>query len=504
MHHQFFDWMSNPLLRGQRLVIAAPRGYAKTTLFVLVKIIHTIVYQSEQYIVIVCQNNSEARERVGQIANELQHNSFIQAVFGRLLKPRTGGYRQQFVTETGIKVEAISVDMQFRGKKHGSHRPTLIVLDDVEKLSNTYNPEQREKLYQWFTKDVMKAVETNGTTNITIIGTVLHLDGLLAKLLNNAEWERHRFQAIISEATHQNLWTKWRSFLTDLNDPNHRETADGYYEEHKTDLLKGSQVLWPEVESYKSLMEMRVFGGEGAFRSEKQNDPYDPERQLFDMEQAETFTVEGSHLHFKGQTIPIASLAIKAFHDPCLGNDPNRLVGDYGAIAVVGQAKNNQLFVLDCYLKKSPPDEQIAAAYHLQQQWGFSDILVESNGFQKLLLPLYDDFGQSNHQKKLSIREVDQRRPKRERIATLQPLVANGHLAFNTALPQELINQFRLYPTDHDDGPDAIQGAVASFEQHIPRTTTLASNPQHRRTIPNSSRTNATRVNPRTRMNKGR
>lgn len=55
---------------------------------------------------------------------------------------------------------------------------------------------------------------------------------------------------------------------------------------------------------------------------------------------------------------------------------------------------------------------------------------------------------------KRSVRKLD-------RIAALEPPIANGWVAFNETLPEEFMRQMRQFPTgDFCDGPDALQGAT--------------------------------------------
>ena len=58
----------------------------------------------------------------------------------------------------------------------------------------------------------------------------------------------------------------------------------------------------------------------------------------------------------------------------------------------------------------------------------------------------------------------EQHQNKEDRIGTLEPAIANGWLAFNEKdLPGEFWKQFRQFPTaDHNDAPDAVQGACRS------------------------------------------
>ena len=59
----------------------------------------------------------------------------------------------------------------------------------------------------------------------------------------------------------------------------------------------------------------------------------------------------------------------------------------------------------------------------------------------------------------------EQHQNKEDRIATLEPAIANGWLAFNERdLPGECWKQFRQFPTtDYNDAPDAVQGACRSL-----------------------------------------
>ena len=64
----------------------------------------------------------------------------------------------------------------------------------------------------------------------------------------------------------------------------------------------------------------------------------------------------------------------------------------------------------------------------------------------------------------------EQHQNKEDRIATLEPAIANGWLAFNERdLPGEFWKQFRQFPTaDHNDAPDAVQGAQVPDNHNRP------------------------------------
>lgn len=152
------------------------------------------------------------------------------------------------ITATDIKVEGIGSGKKIRGRRHRNWRPDLITLDDVENDENVNTPEQRRKLASWYYKAVSKAGDTY--TDIVYIGTILHFDSLLSKVLKNAEYDAVTYRAIISPAVHTDLWDAWELVYTDLENPRRKELAKEFFEENREAMLEGTEVLWPEKLTY--------------------------------------------------------------------------------------------------------------------------------------------------------------------------------------------------------------------------------------------------------------
>jgi hypothetical protein len=220
MHHDFCADEKVPHRRSRREAIAAPRGHAKTTFKLLFKVIHAIVYGYEQYIVVVGQSREEAQDKVRQILEELEHNENIIAIYGHHAPHNyRPGLKRSFVTRNGIKVQAISVGQSIRGIKHAAQRPTLVILDDVETLASAQSLVQRDKLRDWFFKDVLKCGQTDGSTNFIVIGTCLHTDSLLSSLLKTPGWDGRKYKAVQQFSSETALWDEWRGLYTNLSDP---------------------------------------------------------------------------------------------------------------------------------------------------------------------------------------------------------------------------------------------------------------------------------------------
>lgn len=470
MHESFFVDETDPDCRGRRDVIAAPRGHAKTTFKVLFKAIHAIVYGYEPFILVIGHSASEAQGKVQNILDELQSNQRLIGVFGELAPPQKYRSRKGFVTRNAIRVMAKSKGQQVRGLIHGQHRPSLILCDDIESLDGTLTPEQRIKTRNWFYKDVLKCGQVDGSTNITVIGTCLHPESLLSELLQSSGWLSRKYQAVESFSENEFLWEQWKAIYTDLSNPNRQADAQAFYETHEEALLAGTQVLWPAGESYLQLMRMRIDEGQASFYSEKQNEPLDPERQLFDMKRAKRYRItddglvwlDGSEKH-----VPWDALErVIAFHDPALGKKPGQhSEPDFAAIVVVGQDMDGYLYALDCYMEKASPAIQISKALALQQKWGFAILYLEENHFQQLMKPLYTQAIEEAGVSDLRVVGVHQHQNKYQRISTLEPDITNGYLLFSDVIHPRLIDQLILFPTSYDDGPDALQGAVAQLKR---------------------------------------
>jgi predicted phage terminase large subunit-like protein len=481
MHKDFFKDEVAPENRGRREAIAAPRANAKTTFKLLIKAIHAIVYGYESYILILAHSAPEATEKARGILEELEQNKRLIRVYGTLA-PVRGKHKgvgrwgtRNFVTQNNVSVVSRSRGQQIRGTKHGAERPSLIICDDIESPEGVLSPEQRLKTRDWFYKDVLKVGQVDGSTNVTVIGTCLHQESLLSELLHSPGFKGARYQSIQSYAEREDLWQEWRNIYTDLANSNRREEAKAFFDSNQEVMLKGASVLWPEGEPYEYLMRLRVDEGIASFQSEKQNDPFDPERQLFDMSKARRFQtkIQNNHLesvHLIDQSKVIIHrselVEIVAFHDPALGKKPGQnSESDYAAIVVVASDRNGYLYCLDAYIEKDPPSRQIEKAFQLNTKWKFDRLFLEDNHFQALLKGLYTEYNNKQTKNRIRVTGVTQHENKYKRISTLEPEITNGYLLFADTLNQRLIEQLTLFPTSYDDGPDALEGAVTQLKK---------------------------------------
>lgn len=438
--------------RGRRAVISAPRGHAKSTIMSLQNVLHAALYGYKQYIIIISDTESQAAGFLDAIKTELEMNEEIIRDFG----PQKGKVwkSSSILLTSGVRIDAAGSGQKLRGRRHGARRPDLIVLDDIENDEDVRSAELRQKLETWFFGAVSKAGDLY--TDIVFIGTVLHHDCLLAKLMQNPAYHSRCYRAVESFSASP-LWDRWRKIYTDLTCEGRERAAEDFFCKNRQPMLDGAKVLWPQKMPYYHLMCMMVSEGEAAFYREMQNQPTDPGSLLFPREWLKLHNLQGGDF-----ASPQYSLF--GYCDPSLGKSAS---GDYSAIITVAKcAKTGLIYVVDADIKRRHPDAIIA------------DILTKAEYFRQLNSRGYALFGAETNQFQwflkeqlakesarcgvyLPLKEVYSHGDKTLRIQTLQPDIRNGYLLFGQG-QDELVSQLIQFPHGrHDDGPDALQGAVA-------------------------------------------
>ena len=485
MHDEMFALLESATKeRRARLAIAAPRGHAKTTVVSLAYLLWSIVYELEPYIVLISNTADQAAQILVDLRHELESNPLILEDFpevaeppGRKPSPKRWAKRE-ILTRNKIRVSAFGARQKLRGRKHGAHRPSLILLDDIEGEAEASSAELRETLEGWFERTVLKAGVAD-RTNVLVVGTLLHYDSLLARRVGigrerpAAGWTARRYQAVISWADRDELWQEWENIY------GHRAEHEGrsgptaaleFYRENEGEMLQGTNVLWPDLESYYQLMEIRLTEGRASFDSEKQNDPVDasscffnPDRFCFwDDEygsEAELLEAIGTNGSFYGAC------------DPSLGK-AGRGRDDTAIVTLLKDRHTCRLYVLDADIRRQKPLETIDAILELHQRRKFRRFVMEGNQFQDFFA---DELRRRSRQRgiNLTVHKVNQVKDKLGRIQNLEPKISTGALWFSRR-HRLLLEQLRQFPRGaHDDGPDALEMAVHAARLAIPRLIIL-------------------------------
>lgn len=435
LYRQFPEIVGNAI--GDHEAIAAPRGNAKSTIVTQIGTIWCLVTDRKKYPVIIMDALDQALPMLEAIKAELEFNPRLIMDFpeatgqGRVWQVGT------IVTANDAKVQVFGSGKRMRGLRHGPHRPDLVICDDLENDENVRSPEQRDKLEAWLKKTVLSLGAADDSMDVIVIGTILHYDSVLNRLINNPLWKSRKFRAIIEWPHNMSLWDKWEELL--LNEG--ESVALAFYQERQAAMDEGAIVSWPSAQPLYKLMIKRARDGRAAFDSEQQNDPVSGDDAPF-----------AHSIHFWVNRLP--EWRFFGACDPSMGKhgasrDPSALlVGGFSRVTGI-------LDVVEAQIKKRVPDRIIEDIIELQRTyqcvlWG-----IETVQFQEFL--------KTELVKRSAARGVPvpatgikPTADKLLRIESLQPHMANGLIRLHSS-QNALLDQLRHFPkADHDDGPDAL------------------------------------------------
>lgn len=223
-------------------VLAAPRGFAKSSIFGIIGLCHDIVYKTEKYILYTSKNHASTVKFLEPIKTEFKTNKLLRWVYGDLTPKNTrdedsGKDREDIFDVNNIRIEAVSFEKNPRGFRYGNCRPTKIILDDIEDDERVLNPDLRLKDENKLNRAIIPSKDII-SGKIKFIGTILHINSLLMKKIK--EWNGKIYKA----------------------------------------LDENNNSLWPERFSYALLMDEKKRIGSIAFQQEYMNDPSDNDTSL--------------------------------------------------------------------------------------------------------------------------------------------------------------------------------------------------------------------------------
>ena len=504
---------------GKQINVQAPRGTGKTTIVNRLIPIWRICYKDfdlamdrppEEFILIVGRNERMARQRITEIRQVLERNPLIRQDFGDLVGDPWS--KTETDTSNGVGLRPLGRGASPRGALLGDVRPTLKLCDDIEDPKRCLNPELREEDRDWFMTDFMYAGDLGSKhSNTMIVDTVKHPESLSEHLRTVPGWETLRYEAVrdpkdVYHPTAEYLWKEWERFYSDttLDDLDRESNADTFFNEHKNEMTAGVSMLWEKELPYLRVRKEVVERGYHSVMRELQNDARDPSMALFNMDEAMTFSVtDEGFRRADGRVVPWHDIGgFTTYLDTMGGRDA--VANSYACAVVVvwepllggGSMNPDSLsgvngYVMLAWLERAPLTVQMENAILLSQRAEAmlapavpkTNFVCEQRPDKDGTIKMSTDHAfrvmKERHRFQGAVTYHEQHQHKEDRIETLEPAIANGWLAFNEReLPPEFWKQFRQFPSaDHNDAPDAVQGACRSrimttAQQRIDRAAT--------------------------------
>lgn len=455
--------------RNTLRVDAAPRGVAKTTTL-KGEIVHDIVYGLEDHIVIVSAETRLARsitKHLRRIFTSAQGR--LHELYGPFV---VEGGVDEFRVTTGdghtVGVLARSFGTQIRGANEDGARPTRIAVDDGERPDRVKNARLRDEDEQFLNDDILGSGPIDGGLIVDWRGTVLHADAILPRLLKNPGWSGRKWRAVLSWPTRTDLWEKARLIYTDLTigGPDDRwDAAFAFYRENQADMDAGAEVLDSDaLPLFAVYVEIWTKGLRSVLR-ERQNEPSDPDSQIFDLTRIRRCRVEGTRIYTsRGTVVDINACSCAIWLDPSGGDADS----DFPALAVVVRDAHGWRYVIHAEGARRAPSAQHAALWSLWARYAHlrPEVGVDATGTQGLISVAMEQIRAERRRAgqawgmPLHLHTFGER--KEDRISSLEPDLVNGWMELAVDLPEEVDNELRDHPhATHDDYLDAIQAADA-------------------------------------------
>jgi len=196
---EFHKEIYSILPKSKRLVLAAPRGFAKSSISSIFYPLWCALFAKEKDICIVSATEGLAVEMLRAVKRELESNRRILTFFGDMKSSKWA--ENHIILSNGVNIRARGAGGQIRG-----FRPSLVILDDIETDEGVESEDQRKKLKNWVFKACLNTLLPEG--QFVVVGTILHPLSLLADLLTIKNgWDKLKYQAYKGEQKEgQELW----------------------------------------------------------------------------------------------------------------------------------------------------------------------------------------------------------------------------------------------------------------------------------------------------------
>lgn len=438
--------------------IIAPRGHAKTTWASTIATAHDIAYDTEDVIVLIKKTYVQATTDLQNIVSIIKYNER----FGQFYGPR------EFLTDrqdkvyilnpaTGHKtwVEVKGAGQSIRGIVVEGNRCSKILMDDFEDENNTLTKEQREKVRNWITAQIMPSLNPR-TGHILAIGTIVHYDSWLCNV-----WEKS------NQAIRDGRQYSWKVIY-------HQVRENG-------------APIWPERFSDDYIKEIEnsyiELGKVNLFYQEYYNIPFNVDDAHFRKEHISYFDGEltydpDDHVHVlrtNGQDRVV---------DCVVAYDPSTGIGkDYTGKVVLLTDRDGKRYLHHADRHRFKPDELIADIFQTDRELKPRLIVLEEEAMAVIFdFWLKSEMRRTQQFVRLKGEKVPRTKSKEDKIAEgLQPVYAAGvmhHRRGQHSIEEEL---FTFPKGKSDDILDALwlaskhaklpnHGFIAKVKERLCRT----------------------------------
>ncbi len=364
----------------------------------------------KRYILMVSNSLDNAARLLMPYRANLQYNQRIIQDYG--IQENSGTWHaEEFITQSGIAFRALGAGQSPRGTKNDQVRPDVILFDDVDTDADCLNPEIIAKKWRWIEEAAIGTRSVSQPTTIIFCGNRIAADCCIERATRMAD---HVEEVSIRDEQGHATW------------PEKNTEAD-------IDRVLSQKSYAAQQKEYfnNPIIEGSVF----------KEMAYKPARPLADYKMLVCYT------------------------------DPSyKATNDYKATVLVGKT-GDEYHIIKCYLEQATTARMVEWHRNIMRMVGACACyyFMEEVFMQDVLLKEMNDMGNRSGMK-IPIRGDKRKKPdKFMRIESLlEPLHRNGELYLNeqerhNPHMQRLAEQFVAFAPGshaHDDGPDAVEGAI--------------------------------------------
>ena len=428
-HHEVYSALADDDER--RVLIAAPRGTAKSTVTTLIYPLWRLAFKrsdEDLFIVIISESQAQSINFLSRIKYHLTHSENFRKTFGDMgPNTATRWTHTDVVLANGTRIIAVGTGQRVRGFIEGDTRPNLIVVDDFESELNAFTPEARAKNRKWMTEAVIPSLSDEG--KICMIGTVISEDCFLYWAKESETWK-----------------VLWYSIWND-----------------------DEKSIWPERFPKSRILgikkEFESVGNLNGFYQEYMNIAQSPDNAPFKPEWIQLHHYDYERINGQncltrevGDEKKIIPVDIYCGVDPASSLSAR---ADFFVVSTIGVDNDNNKYVIDIYRNRISPAEQPKILIDTYKKYKPRRMKVETVGYQEALRVAVRDLMREENLYIPGLESgVKPRNSKSERLLSLVPLFAKKQFYFR---PQDIEPQqeFLSYPKGkHDDVMDAVWTAL--------------------------------------------
>lgn len=319
------------------VVIAAPRGHAKSTAGTFSFGLASALFGADDFILIVSATEALAAAHLANMARVIEENEDLRTEFDITILRNN---ETELICRTGNREFCVigkGAEQKVRGILWRNKRPSLILVDDLEEDEAVMSKERREKLRNWFKNALIPC--GSDSLRVRMVGTVLHLDSLLERLMADEQWVSRRFRA--------------------------HKSYDDF-----------SEILWPEKFPKARLMQIRA-----GYKDNPSG--YSQEYLSHPVADADSYFRRSDFRAMEGDDYVSPKTYYGAI-DFALGKDDK---GDPTSITVGGLDSDNMLHIVDSIAERMDPVTALDKIFEFQEMYDIDCWVVEDENIAKAIGP---------------------------------------------------------------------------------------------------------------------